>query len=88
MRTLWFLLAGFALLAVCLGLARVAGASLADPMRTATLVFLTLWFVVAGINLWVGVSKAGYTVAEELPIFLLIFGLPALVALLVKWKFF
>jgi hypothetical protein len=88
MRTLWFLLAGFALLAVCLGLARVAGASLHHPKRSATLAFHAIWFVVAGINLWVGVSKAGYTVAEELPIFLLIFGVPALVALLLQWKFF
>jgi len=29
---------------------------------------------IAGANLWVGVVKAGYTVSEELPIFLLIFG--------------
>lgn len=88
MRTLLFLLAGFGLLAVCLGLARVDSSSLADPMRKATLTFVALWFVVAGINLWVGASKAGYTVAEELPIFLLIFGVPALAALLLKWKFF
>ena len=51
MRTLWFLLGGCGLLAVCLGLARIAGSSLADPMRTATVVFLALWFVVAVINL-------------------------------------
>jgi hypothetical protein len=36
--------------------------------------------------MWVGVAKAGYSVAEELPIFLLIFALPAAVAVLVKWR--
>jgi hypothetical protein len=37
--------------------------------------------------MWVGVAKAGYSTAEELPIFLLIFSLPAAVAILLKWKF-
>jgi hypothetical protein len=40
----------------------------------------------AAANLWVGVSKAGYTVTEELPIFLLIFLLPAAVAVVIRWK--
>jgi hypothetical protein len=38
-------------------------------------------------NLWVGVSHAGYSVREELPILLLLFAVPAAVALLVRWKF-
>jgi hypothetical protein len=37
--------------------------------------------------MWVGVTRAGYTVAEEFPIFLVIFALPALAALLIRWKF-
>jgi hypothetical protein len=37
--------------------------------------------------MWVGVTKPGYSVAEELPIFLLIFGVPALVAVVLKWRF-
>jgi hypothetical protein len=41
----------------------------------------------AALNMWMGVSKAGYSFGEELPIFLLIFLLPSLVALAVKWKF-
>jgi hypothetical protein len=32
------------------------------------------------------VARAGYSATEELPILLLIFGVPAVVALLVKWK--
>jgi len=34
-----------------------------------------------------GVTKAGYAFREELPIFMLIFLLPTLVAVVVKWKF-
>jgi hypothetical protein len=37
--------------------------------------------------MWVGVARAGYSVAEELPIFLLIFGVPAAAAILIKWRF-
>jgi hypothetical protein len=41
---------------------------------------------VAAINMAVGILKAGYSFGEEFPIFLLIFALPALVAIFVKWK--
>jgi hypothetical protein len=53
----------------------------------ATVVYVALWFIVAGANMWVGVARAGYSAAEELPIFLLIFGLPAAAAILLKWRF-
>jgi hypothetical protein len=86
MRTLWFVLAGFVLLALCLAGARLLASNLAEPMRTAVIAFCVIWFVVAAANLGLGVAKAGYTLAEELPIFLLIFGLPAAVAIFVKWK--
>ena len=32
-------------------------------------------------------TKAGYSATEEFPIFLLLFGVPAIVAVVVKWKF-
>lgn len=47
---------------------------------TAAKLFIALWLVVALANLWVGVARAGYTVTEELPVFLVIFGIPAAVA--------
>jgi hypothetical protein len=34
----------------------------------------------------VGVAKAGYSLNEELPIFLLIFAVPTIVAIFVKWR--
>ena len=88
MRTLIVIACGFVLLAACLGAAKLLTNGLADAMRTATIAFLALWFVIAAVNMWIGVAKAGYSVAEELPIFLLIFGLPAIAAVLLKWKVF
>jgi hypothetical protein len=36
--------------------------------------------------MWIGVAKAGYSVAEEAPIFLLVFAVPAAAAVLVAWS--
>lgn len=57
-------------------------------MREATLGFVTVWFLAALTNLWVGMTRAGYMFAEELPVFAVVFGVPALVAMLVRWKYF
>ena len=86
MRTLVFVAGGFVLLALCLGGAKLLANHIAEPMRAAVIVFSVVWFVVAAVNLWVGVAQAGYAFTEELPIFLLIFGLPVAVAVFVKWK--
>ena len=86
MRTLIFIIGGFVLLAACLGAAKLLSGGAAHGMRSATIAFVALWLVVAGANMWMGVARAGYSVAEELPIFLLIFGLPAIGAVLLKWK--
>ena len=53
---------------------------------TGAKIFIVLWWLVACVNLWIGVSRAGYTLADELPIFLLIFAPPAAVAAYVYWK--
>jgi hypothetical protein len=71
---------------VSVGIARLLGGSSALSTWTATIVFSAIWFVVAAANMWVGVSQAGYSFWEKLPIFLLIFLLPVDVAVFVKWK--
>jgi hypothetical protein len=86
MRTALFLVAGFLLLAASLLLGRLFSANYPGATVVATIAFVVLWLVIAGANMWVGVARAGYSVTEELPIFLLIFGLPAAVAILLKWK--
>jgi hypothetical protein len=75
---------------VLLGLFLLAGRLLgsgnpAGGMVSAARWFIPLWLIGAGINMWVGVSRAGYSVAEEAPIFVLVFAVPAAVALLVAW---
>jgi hypothetical protein len=50
------------------------------------IIFAVLWLVLAAANMWVGISQAGYSFREELPIFLLIFLLPVAVAVFAKWK--
>ncbi len=87
MRTALFLIAGILLLAAFLLLGRLFSANYPAAMVSATVVYVALWLLIAGANMWVGVAKAGYSAAEELPIFLLIFGLPAAVAIVLKWKF-
>lgn len=87
MRTGLFLLAGFLLLGVCVIMARLFSANYPGASTAATGVFLVLWLAIAAFNMWVGVAKAGYAASEELPIFLLIFAVPAVVAVVLKWKF-
>lgn len=77
---------GFALLALCLMVGRVLGGPQSSALTTAAKVFIPLWLIAAGINLWVGVTRAGYSLAEEAPIFLLVFAVPAAVAILVWWQ--
>jgi len=45
--------------------------------------FIPVWLIAAGVNMWVGVAKAGYSVAEEAPIFVVVFAVPAAAAVLV-----
>lgn len=48
--------------------------------------FLPLWLVLSVVNLWVGVSRAGYSLRDELPMLLVVFALPAIVAGLLIWR--
>jgi hypothetical protein len=87
MHTLKVIAAGLALLAVCLLVGRwMGGPSPAVGLATAAKVFIPIWLVAAGVNLWIGVAKAGYSVADEAPVFLIVFGVPAAIALLVWWR--
>jgi hypothetical protein len=86
MRTAIIIVGGFLLWAACVVAAKLVPGSTGASLTTATIVFVVIWFLAAAVNLWAGVSKAGYTFAEELPIFLLIFLLPAVVAVVIRWK--
>jgi hypothetical protein len=86
MRTALFLLAGFLFLAGSLIVGRMFSSNYPSGTTVATALFVVVWLVIAFANMWVGVAKAGYSWGEELPIFALIFGVPAVAAVLVKWK--
>ena len=76
---------GFALLGILLVLAPRLSISARRPIPFAVKLFLPLWFAGALINLSIGVARAGYTVMEEAPIFLVVFGVPAVASLLILW---
>jgi hypothetical protein len=86
MRTALFLLVGFLLLAASMLLGKLFSSNYPGATFSATLIFVVVWLGISGANLWVGVAKAGYTLTEELPIFLLIFGAPTIVAIFLKWR--
>jgi hypothetical protein len=79
MHTLLVIAAGLGLFGLCALVGRMlAGAS---GVATAALVFLPLWLVGAAINMYIGVTRAGYSVAAETPIFVIVFAVPAAIAL-------
>lgn len=86
MRTGLFILSGFLLLAVSFIMAKLFSNYFPSAGTVAISAFLVLWLALTGFNLWVGVNKAGYSVAEELPIMLFLYAAPALAAILLKWR--
>lgn len=81
-HTIQVLLGGMVLLAAIYGLAKWRGWA----QSSAFWGFAVLWAVISAINLWVGVAHAGYSVAEEAPIFGLVFGIPTLAAWLLMQR--
>jgi len=79
---------GFLLLAVCLLLGRWIGGAAATVVATTIKCFLLLWLVATLVNMWVGVSKAGYSIKDEAPIALLVFAFPAIIAIVIWWRSF
>lgn len=84
MRTIVTIAGGLVLLGVALLVGRWMGGT--PTMVTFAKVFVLVWLAVAALNMWMGVARAGYSVAEEFPIFLVIFAIPAAVALVIWWK--
>lgn len=52
----------------------------------ATIVFLFLWLARSKLNMWFDAVEARYSLAEEWPIFMALFGVPAICAVLLKWR--
>lgn len=78
MHTIMVITGGLVLLAIFCGIGWMRGKR--PGLVTAARAFIPIWFIAAIINLSIGVLTAGYTVMQELPILVPVFGLPALVA--------
>lgn len=86
MHTVMVIGGGLALLAVLLVIGSLRGGIGSPAMRSAAHVFIPVWLVAAAVNMYIGVTQAGYTIAQELPIFGVIFAVPAAIAFaLSKW---
>ena len=87
MRSVVIIAGGLVLLGLFVFVARWLGGASAGSMVLAAKLFLPVWLALALINMWIGVARAGYSISEELPIFLAVFGLPGLAAAFLWWKF-
>ncbi|WP_175693944.1 hypothetical protein [Burkholderia ambifaria] len=86
MHTFWTIVAGVLLLAVFLLFGQLWGTDV-SALGYAAKVFIPAWLVLSLANLWVGVQQGGYSVREELPILVVVFGIPAAVAMLAVFLF-
>jgi len=88
MRTLLFLTSGLLLMASLLIVAKLLSEHFPSAPNWALAIGLSFWLTVTGANMWIGVYKAGYSLMEEMPILLLLFAVPAALAVLPRWRFF
>jgi hypothetical protein len=85
MRTLLFLIAGLLMLAAFFLLAKLFAPNYPSARTWTTVIFISLWLIATLLNLLGGI-KVGYSFTEELPIFLLVFGLPVLASIVLRLK--
>lgn len=77
MRTLYVIGGGLLLLGIFALFARALSGVRPEVRGQLLLAFIPVWLACAAFNMWVGVSRAGYSVEDELPIFLVAFAIPA-----------
>ena len=80
MHTIYVIAGGLLLLGVFLLFARALSGVSHSLRGRFILAFIPVWLACAAFNMWIGVSRAGYSVGEELPIFLAVFAIPSAVA--------
>jgi len=85
MHMLMVIIGGTVLLGVFALFGKLWGGDIGGVVAAAKL-FVPAWLVVALVNMWVGVTKAGYTVMQELPILLIVFAVPAALAAMLAWQ--
>ncbi len=68
-------------------LGKLLSGSYPAALDWSTRLFIAGWCALAALNMVAGVTRAGYAWSEELPVFLLIFGAPAIAMIVLRWKF-
>lgn len=86
MHTLKIITGGLVALGIFLLVGRYLGGNRAEGIATAAKCFIPAWLIAAAVNMWFGVSQAGYSIRDEAPIFLLNFAIPAAIAAMVWWR--
>jgi hypothetical protein len=85
MHTVLVIVGGFALFGIFLLFGKLWGTAPA-ALALAAKAYIPFWLVVCVVNMWIGVSKAGYTVRDEAPVLLIVFIVPAVLAGLAIWR--
>lgn len=85
MHMLLVIVGGIILLGLFALFGKLWGGDMAGVVTGAKL-FVPAWLLVALVNMWVGVTKAGYTIAQEAPILLVVFAVPAIIAAVLAWQ--
>lgn len=83
MHTILVIAGGVVLLGAFLLIGKVLPAA---SLATWALAFIPVWLLAAFGNMWFGVKRAGYSWGEEFPIFLVVFAVPAVIAVFAWWK--
>lgn len=78
MHTVYVIVGGLLLLAIFAGFGRALGGRRGGQLLLA---YIPVWLACAAFNMWLGLTRGRYPLAEELPAFLLVFGVPATLAL-------
>ncbi|HKX87687.1 MAG TPA: hypothetical protein VJM13_00630 [Sphingopyxis sp.] len=86
MHMLLVITGGAVLLGLFLLFGHLWGGTRAD-LALAARYFVPVWLAMALLNMWIGVTKAGYSVREELPILFVVFLIPAALAAVAVWRF-
>ena len=85
MHMLLVICGGIVLLGVFALFGKLSGGDAAG-IATGLKFFIPVWLMISFANLWVGVAKAGYTVAQELPVLLIVIAVPAALMSILVWQ--
>ena len=82
MHTVMITVVGLVLLALFLGVGHLRSAGAGRSQAASA--FIPVWFVLASVNVTIGVVYAGYSLLQEAPVFAVTFAIPAAAAWFAK----